>query len=688
MPTLNEHHCRVIVTGFQSIDRQLAELEPFLAEGGAASPFSPYVKDLSPTEIKVVRDYFARIRTVMQAGLHELDIPLDVRRISLRWALQAGMSFLNVSVAEIGPNKLIGYGSLAPEGRDQVVTLQNDLERTINRLGAYLRQRTGRDLPQRLQRLEAALPGNPPLALLDRVIGRWQLVEFLPLLDTLIERLEKPEFEIAVFGRVSSGKSSLLNHLAGAEVLPVGVTPVTSVPTRLARGDKSAALITFAEVEPRRVGLDRLGEYASEDGNPGNHKHVTSILVELPSPRLREGVVFVDTPGTGSLAVAGNMETLAYLPHCDLGVVLIDAGSTLNEDDLRILRSLYEAGTPVQVVLSKADLLSLADRQRMLDYIREQLRKELEADIPVRPVSTVGEDETLLATWFDAEIMPLLDRHRELRQTSLRRKAAVLYESVVSVLETMLARRNGESTKGLGTAETDQAKELLDRASAAIQRTKTRMQQWTADQPALVESIMSHFIQAVISRPERAPPSVGAAVATVHPALQDRSAVAYELIAGLQHTLAHVLESLRRAMPRKLDIQAVNDFKPRGLPAPELSSLHEPQAEREPAWAIFFPGLATRQRRRAMEQRFKASIREHVENHDRQLHSWLAASAVALVELYESQAEIAREQVRRSVLGDNDLREARDTCELEQDLETLRAEAVKAEQPANRISEA
>ena len=68
----------------------------------------------------------------------------------------------------------------------------------------------------------------------------------------------------------------------------------------------------------------------------------------VPSPRLREGVVLVDTPGVGSLAASGSAETFAYLPRCDLSVVLIDADSNLNDDDLSLLRALYEAGIPAQ----------------------------------------------------------------------------------------------------------------------------------------------------------------------------------------------------------------------------------------------------------------------------------------------------------------------------------------------------
>ena len=142
-----------------------------------------------------------------------------------------------------------------------------------------------------------------------------------------------------------------------------------------------------AETNPRRIDPEDLVEYASEEKNPGNYKHVTGIVVAVPSPRLREGVVLVDTPGIGSLATSGTPETFAYLPRCDLSVVLIDAGSNLNDDDLSLLRALYEAGIPAQVLLSKADLLKSDDRQRVLLYVREQLQRELNLDLTVHPVT-------------------------------------------------------------------------------------------------------------------------------------------------------------------------------------------------------------------------------------------------------------------------------------------------------------
>jgi hypothetical protein len=236
MSALTANQKRAIRHAFLDVHQQLQEIEAALAQAADRSPFDRVVNDLSPTEAQLIRDYFARIRAAMVSCLREANIPLDVQRTSLRWTVQSRLMFVSVALEEIGPKQLAGYGPLTEARRAEILKLQDDVRRLIDRVSAFLRQGAGQDLGER--------------------------------------------------------------------------------------------------IDPAR-----LGDYASEEGNPGNYKHVTDILVRLPSPRLREGAVLVDTPGVGSLALAGAAETFAYLPRCDLGVVLIDAASNLNSDDLALIRA-------------------------------------------------------------------------------------------------------------------------------------------------------------------------------------------------------------------------------------------------------------------------------------------------------------------------------------------------------------
>lgn len=224
-------------------------------------------------------------------------------------------------------------------------------------------------------------------------------------------------------------------------MLPTGVTPITAVPTRIVRGPAPRATISFATGKPRTVEIGRLFKFAAEEGNPGNDKQVVDITVEVPSTRLAEGVCFVDTPGLGSLATAGAEQTLAYLPRCDVGVLLIDAAGIVTAEDAAVARAVLEAGAELLVLLSKADLRPVPDLRKVREYVRVRLATALGRECPVAPVSVVGEHGQLAAQWFERELAPRLRQRRTLAATSLRRKIGALRETVVAALRLRLQDR-------------------------------------------------------------------------------------------------------------------------------------------------------------------------------------------------------------------------------------------------------
>jgi GTP-binding protein EngB required for normal cell division len=263
----------------------------------------------------------------------------------------------------------------------------------------------------------------------------------------LASRLEDNNLEVALFGRVSSGKSSLLNALLSTDVLPVGINPITAVPTRLLYGPTLCATVAYGNGREETVTVEELGKLVTEQGNPGNLRNVARAVVEVPSPRLRQGIVLVDTPGLGSLARRGAAETLAYLPSCDLALLLIDAGTALNEEDIGTLRLLYEGGIPAIILLSKADLLAEDDLQRVMGYIQEQLQSELGLGMNVHPVSSLPAYTALLDQFFERELLPRFDQARKLRNASVARKIGASRDSLIAALETTLdqTKRRGQN---------------------------------------------------------------------------------------------------------------------------------------------------------------------------------------------------------------------------------------------------
>jgi GTP-binding protein EngB required for normal cell division len=458
-----------LLSSCQYADKLLSEIEATLVASQSKSPFPKFKPDISPAQAKVVQDYIARMRAQLVRILDSQAVPIPAPHIGSVHSIRVTLGFVDIAFDECRPKRMTGYGALAETAAIEMAGLVDEMQGIISRLDSYLAQGQSADLEKRLQRLEEAGSDITLVKALERAINQHGLVEFRPALATIIDRLETNALEIAVFGRVSSGKSSLLNHIVGQELLPVGVNPITAVPTRLAYGTEPRATAWFADRKPEKIAVERLAEFVTEQQNPANIQHVTRIVVELPAQRLREGVVYVDTPGLGSLATSGTAETKAYLPRCDLGVVLIDAGSTLTQDDLATVQTLYEAGIPASVLLSKADLLAPADRDRALQYVAGHIRSDLGFELPVHAISIKAGHSDLLEKWLDTEILPLYDRHAELSRQSISRKIGALRLGVEAALKTRLKR----SGPGIDIGKLRDLETELRTAPGKIAQTRT-----------------------------------------------------------------------------------------------------------------------------------------------------------------------------------------------------------------------
>ena len=440
--SLNSNHERRLSVTCRYIDKLLADMEGILNVSSSRLAFPQYTPDLTSAQRRVVEDYIGRIRAQLIRVLDGQNIERPSADIPVGRSLHSTLTFVDIAVEELKPEYMRGYGEVPPQAAVELNGIAGELQGLVRQLDHYLMRGTGENLQERLERLEQTGDEVPLLRKLETVITEHGLVEFRSTLSMILDRLEDNSFEIAMFGRVSSGKSSLLNAILETDVLPVGVTPITAVPTRLAYAELPSVNVWFANRPPERYEISLLPEFVAEQLNPGNEKHVTRIVVQLGSPRLRDGITFVDTPGLGSLATRGAAETLAYLPRCDLGVVLIDAGSTLTPDDLQTIQILYDAAIPATVLLSKADLLTEQERSRVIEYVKDHIRKELNVDLAIHAVSVVREGKELLARWFDDDIVPLYSRRQDLKMRSIRRKLGGLRQSVEIALRGRLRRKD------------------------------------------------------------------------------------------------------------------------------------------------------------------------------------------------------------------------------------------------------
>ena len=438
---LNENQQTRLRITCRHIDRLLSDIDDILHTATSQSPFPRYAVNLSLAQIRVLEDYIRRFRSQLVRTMEWQGMKPEPPDIDAPHAVLTHLAFVDIAIEELKPQYMRGSGPVPEDAVAELNGVVHELHSLVTGMERYLKQELGTDLKKRLQRLERSGLDMELLRSLEQVVTQNGLVEFRPRIDALASRLEDDSFEVALFGRVSCGKSSLLNAILGTAVLPVGVNPITAVPTKLRYGATLRAAASYGDGRSSALSIEQLSQLVTEQGNPGNLKNVVRVVVEVPSQRLKSGILLVDTPGLGSLARRGAAETLAYLPSCDLGLLLIDAGAPLNEEDIGTLRLLYAAGIPALVLLSKSDLLRNDDLRQAASYIHEHVQSELGLDLAVHPVSVMREYSTLLDEFFEQELQPRFEKATALREASVARKIGALREAVIGAIESTLERQ-------------------------------------------------------------------------------------------------------------------------------------------------------------------------------------------------------------------------------------------------------
>lgn len=432
---LTENHERSLLASVQYAARLIRDCDDILAGASGSDPLSKYTKALSTPQEKIARDYLVRLREQLLRALRAVQIQPPPATIGAVHALHTALIFLDDTFEEMRGRHLAGYGAVSPEADRVLDGVVSELQELTRDFETFLMGVSDDVLRERLERLAPTQPLAEELRELSRIIADHGLIDLRPALAVVVDRALEETFDMAVIGRVSSGKSSLLNALLGAAVLPTGILPVTAFPTRLRRGREARLHVAYANCRSEVTTIDRIAEFVAETGNPGNEKRLTRLLLTYPSDGLPADVTFVDTPGLGSVTSASALQTYAYLPRCDHATFLFDATAPIAEEDLSVLGFLHDAGITTSVVLSKADLLSQSDLERVRTFIGEQIQKRLGVQVPVRSMSTVPGHEPLLRDWIREEVTPLGQQAKERARDALARKIDVLRRQVIASLE-------------------------------------------------------------------------------------------------------------------------------------------------------------------------------------------------------------------------------------------------------------
>jgi small GTP-binding protein len=180
----------------------------------------------------------------------------------------------------------------------------------------------------------------------------------LELLKGSLRQLEEL-FLLVVVGEFNAGKTAFLNALLGNRLLQEGVTPTTSHIHLLRYGDK-------LHQEPA---------------------HADFLTIQVPVEWLRE-INLVDTPGTNAVIQRHQQITEHFVPRSDLVLFVTSADRPFSESERTFLERIRQWGKKIVIVVNKIDLIAdPQDRQRILDFVRENAQRLLGHAPQIFPVS-------------------------------------------------------------------------------------------------------------------------------------------------------------------------------------------------------------------------------------------------------------------------------------------------------------
>jgi GTPase len=219
----------------------------------------------------------------------------------------------------------------------QVPEDPDNLARTID---SFMTMQSARNYQQAQDTLRQIL-ANLDLSQRERSGLESEIAE----LTNMLAKLDRAVFQVAVFGMVGRGKSSLLNALIGQEVFQTGVL----------HGVTRSSQQVVWEID--------------------NWQDEFDLDKDTPAT-LQEAIEFIDTPGIDEVQ-GKERQLLAKEIARQVDLILFIIAGDITELELQTLSQLRAAGKPILLVFNKVDRYPDLDRLAIYAKIRDERVKEI-----------------------------------------------------------------------------------------------------------------------------------------------------------------------------------------------------------------------------------------------------------------------------------------------------------------------
>lgn len=319
--------------------------------------------------------------------------------------------------------------------------------------------------------------------------NNWRLIFGTPLselktitadLELLAAKCAQP-LKIVILGEVKSGKSTLLNALAGGKVSPTDVTEATASIFEISYGTREYAAINFVDGSIDEGTPTQIFSILSQNQNDqAFFERCKVVEIKLPLTQLTK-LTIVDTPGLATITGQNASRSQAYFQQADV-VLWVFNGHYLGQNDVSAeLEAVAELGKPIIGVINRIDELE-GERDKYVRYVKRELGIYLREVFPLSAFQAfegvINDDDKKLGQSGYNDLLYYLENKIERQAYTVQNDS--LTASAKSLMGRELLAHQAQLTELAGkTMLIEQSKEKVKQQSEYIkQQHQSTVQAW------------------------------------------------------------------------------------------------------------------------------------------------------------------------------------------------------------------
>ncbi|MCM1139050.1 MAG: dynamin family protein [Muribaculum sp.] len=209
----------------------------------------------------------------------------------------------------------------------------------------------------------------------------------------MLQRASVNSVSVLICGEFKRGKSSFINAFLAEEVCPTDAGIATSVVSVIKYGPQKKVTRFYGDVKnlkSEEIAFEDIEKFAK--GSNLEVDNTIMLIIELPSEKLKDGLVLMDTPGVGGLDPRHLFLTLYVMPKADVTFFVADAGEPLSSTELDFYKDkILQYAPSAKIILNKSDLKTKDELSQLIIDTKTKISSHCAIsadDIDVIPVSS------------------------------------------------------------------------------------------------------------------------------------------------------------------------------------------------------------------------------------------------------------------------------------------------------------